>query len=252
MDTTQGYVQKRRGVLEHLERGSLTLLEYGAFDFLLMSADAATGTWWGSAEDLSRACGAKDVDSRKARRLLESLEGKRYIRRFLILGSHSRYPVLLHQYFATKGAANGKVLNAWKSSSYEGLVWEWPPGDAREVSVTCPGHVREDATPLPAPSPQSQGHEKLKIETKTKAGAFSTAVVKEKGPATNHSGAPPHLGENRNAKPTPEPIHALRHDLRRSSHTGPERADEVAARVVRQLQDTARGGRDEWLHDLPR
>lgn len=140
----QGYVQKRRGVVDHLQQGRMTLLEYGAFDFVVLSADKATGVWLGNAQTLSLSCGAGDVSVRQARTLLESLERKRYIRRFSVLGSRSVYPIAVHQYKVTFGARSGTMLDAWNSTSYEELRYEWPPG-ASELPASCPPGGRQVA-----------------------------------------------------------------------------------------------------------
>jgi hypothetical protein len=119
-----GYTQKRRGAVEHLRDGRFTLLEYGAHDLILALADKATGIWWGSAKALAAICGAGDITDRQARHLLESLEKKRYVRRFPKRRGHGNYPVLVNKFEVTFGAYRGMRLNAEKSTDWRSPVYE--------------------------------------------------------------------------------------------------------------------------------
>jgi hypothetical protein len=119
-----GYTQKRRGAVEHLRDGRLTLLEYGAHDLVLALADKKTGIWWGSAKALAAHCGAGDVSERQARHLLESLESKHYIRRFAKKRGHGNYAILINKYEVTFGAHKGMRLNAEKTADWRNPVYE--------------------------------------------------------------------------------------------------------------------------------
>jgi hypothetical protein len=124
MSRTTNFVQKRRGILDHLQEGRLTLLEYAAHDVMLLKADKATGVWFGSAKALACTCGAGDLTDRQARHVLESLESKSYIRRFPTRRSHANYPILIHRYEVTFGAYTGMRLNAWASSNWRQPAYE--------------------------------------------------------------------------------------------------------------------------------
>lgn len=119
-----GYTQKRRGAVEHLRDGRLTLLGYGAHDLLLALADKQTGVWWGSAKALSAICGAGDITERQARHILETLEIGRYIKRFATRRSHGNYPILLNKFEPTCGAYKGLRLNTDKTSDWRAPVFE--------------------------------------------------------------------------------------------------------------------------------
>ena len=119
-----GYVQKRRGVIDHLRDGRLTLLELGAHDVLLLLADKASGMWIGSAKALAANCGAGDITDRQARHLLESLEKKGYIRRFPKRRSHANYPILINRYLITFGANIGSMLNASATTDWRNPVYQ--------------------------------------------------------------------------------------------------------------------------------
>ena len=119
-----GYVPKRRGVLDHLRDGRLTLQQFGAFDALVLLADKASGIWNGSARALAAQCGAGDVSDRQARHLLESIEAGRYIKRFPTPRSHRNYPILIDKFLITFGAHRGKRLNASATSDWRNPVYE--------------------------------------------------------------------------------------------------------------------------------
>lgn len=119
-----GYVPKRRGVVEHLRDGRMTLQMYAAHDLLVLLADKATGIWIGSAKAFAANCGAGDVSERRARHILESLELGGYIKRFPIRRSHRNYPILISRFQPTSGAYSGMRLNAaatkdWRSPVYD-------------------------------------------------------------------------------------------------------------------------------------
>lgn len=126
---TQGYHRTRRGIVEHLQDGRLTLLEAGAFELIRLVADYKTGIWWGSAKALEGKCGAGDIDTRKARRILESLERKGYIRRFATERGRGNYPILIDKFEVSVGAEsaqkimrlNTALTNDWASPYYEDL-----------------------------------------------------------------------------------------------------------------------------------
>jgi hypothetical protein len=119
-----GFIQKRRGILDHLRDGRLTLLELGAHDVVILLADKSTGLWTGSAKALAANCGAGDITDRQARHLLESLEKKGYIRRFPKRRSHANYPILVNRYLVTFGAYSGMTLNASATSDWRKPVYE--------------------------------------------------------------------------------------------------------------------------------
>jgi hypothetical protein len=52
-----GYVQLRRGILEHLQDGRMTSDEFAAFTVMLLKADHKTGVWRGAGKALARLLG---------------------------------------------------------------------------------------------------------------------------------------------------------------------------------------------------
>jgi len=106
-------------------------------------AEKTTGVWWGSAKALSALCGGS-LSQRNARKVLETLGFKGYVRRLTKPGGHSNYPILIDKYECTYGASKGKRLNAEKSTSLEHLVYENAQDDVKE-SVKQE-HVKDGAS----------------------------------------------------------------------------------------------------------
>ncbi len=96
--SSNGFLATRRGLLEHLRDGRLTLREKGAFQTICELAHWKTGVWWGSARALAAICGAGDITERQARKILESLEKAGYIRRFATPGIRASYGIVVDKY----------------------------------------------------------------------------------------------------------------------------------------------------------
>lgn len=118
-----GFIAVRRGLLEHLRRGKLTELEALTFIIILGLANPHTGIWWGSAKSL---WGEYPFygNERRARRALEGLASKWYIKRLSTPGKHSNYPILIDKYEVKVGEKVGLRLNARKSRNERRLCYE--------------------------------------------------------------------------------------------------------------------------------
>jgi hypothetical protein len=109
-----GFVPIRRGILEHIQDGRLTPLEFTAHYLITSQADTRTGKWIGSAKCIASAlC----ITERLARRVLENLSRGDYIRRFPVPGKHVCYPILVHKFHPTSGEHKGEQLDAISSLS---------------------------------------------------------------------------------------------------------------------------------------
>ena len=97
-----GYVQLRRGILEHLQVGRLTSDEFAAFTVILLKADYRTGVWPGTSKTLARLLGWCE---RKGRSVLGELGAKGYL--CITRVRRHRSEVTINRYFGQNSAAPG-------------------------------------------------------------------------------------------------------------------------------------------------
>ena len=121
MTPNTGFVQLRRGLLQHCAEGRMPPSELAAYILLLLSADASTGMVWSSAAALALNFGFSE---RRSRSLLEKLEAGKYIWRFPVPGRHQNYAILIDKFLVSCGARRGQRLNAAKSTSWRELVFD--------------------------------------------------------------------------------------------------------------------------------
>ncbi len=114
MSKSNGFLQLRRGVWEHVRDERMSVTVALAFIYICSEADTRTGVWKGSAKSLSCELG---IHERTARDVLEKMELGDYIRRFALPGRHSCYPILVHKFLVTDGEHGGQHLNALASTS---------------------------------------------------------------------------------------------------------------------------------------
>lgn len=118
---TTGYVQLRRGLFEHVSRGKITALECFIYLAIISNADPSNGTWLGSAGLLAALF---SLSERTCRDILEKLEKKGYLKRFPVPGKHGSYPILVHKFECSQGAAKGQRLNAFSTMIWDAPVFE--------------------------------------------------------------------------------------------------------------------------------
>jgi hypothetical protein len=161
---TNGWLQWRRGILEHLFTGKISKAEYILYTVILAFADPTSGIWEGSAELLARCL---EISDRSCRFQLANLEQKGYIKRFQTPGKNGSYPIFVHNYECTFGAVTGHRLNAAKSTSSRMPVYD----DCRDIAAAVAGTLppslldkertkklsRARAGPTPTPS-QGNGY----------------------------------------------------------------------------------------------
>jgi len=123
------YVPLRRGLEEHAKFGrgfGLTHEQGWAFTLILMRADCETGLWRGSSKALLQ----YNWTHRQAKKILESLEKKGYIKRFCKPRQRGNYLIAVDKYGVTRGPHRGLVVDAKQSTSPESVVYrvweEWP------------------------------------------------------------------------------------------------------------------------------
>jgi hypothetical protein len=93
-----GWYPRRRGILQHLDEGTISLLDAAVHDFLCLIADYRTGVAWASAEKI-KALSPADISLRAIQRSLARLEQIVWIKRFRTHGKRGNYPVVIGKYF---------------------------------------------------------------------------------------------------------------------------------------------------------
>lgn len=114
-----GYVQLRRGLMEHLQDGRLSLLEYAVLIGLILLASKETGSGTINANTLGAFMG-EDLDyesdvprnrQRGKQRLLRNLEAKGYIFRQIVPHSKRAYRFWVNKYLVTDGPNKSRRLD---------------------------------------------------------------------------------------------------------------------------------------------
>jgi hypothetical protein len=142
-----GWYPRRRGILEHLERGDVSLLDIAVHDVLSLWADHKTGVCWASAEKIKALCPA-DFSYKSIMRSLSKLERIGWLKRWMIRGKKGNYPILVCRYFVHQrpGSVHDASMTWWKTSGERTTDWRDVQFDpVHDASFNRPGGVREVA-----------------------------------------------------------------------------------------------------------
>lgn len=176
------FYKRRRGVVDHIEAGTIDLLEDGIHDYLSLKANLVTGNGYAlpagvvstSAPALHAHC--KRVSERTIQRLLNHLEKIGWLKfsPWRTPGKRGNYMVLIcrasvHDLSGKEYRVNGEKTKDWRQPVYE------PVG---EVSASCPssdGEVsayreerveRQEKTRLQKPQASTLAEKKRRIEAR--------------------------------------------------------------------------------------
>jgi hypothetical protein len=149
MNLSGGWVQIRRGLLQHLHDGRLTPGEFTAMVLMILLADSDTGIWTGCSEGLSYVSG-RQVSAKAAKDALRSLEAKGYILRDRTQGQRGIHPILLDKYLVTTGNLRGKRLTLaattdCKRPQYEAVPDGVPHKQPDTVPETVPYTTNQES-----------------------------------------------------------------------------------------------------------
>ncbi|MGO8794780.1 MAG: hypothetical protein ACLQLC_08165 [Candidatus Sulfotelmatobacter sp.] len=158
------FVKNRRGILQHLKEGRISKDEFAAYEFMLLSADAATGVWWGDSVELAAAFGQRDLRQEKAKDVLHGLEEKGYIKRFRQQGSRAKYPILINKYEITVGPLSDRLVDAGST-----VDWRQPAvfTSCDETPVTPPVETPVRPPVVPPPYSRTQDNENSRLQETT-------------------------------------------------------------------------------------
>jgi hypothetical protein len=95
---------RRRGILEHLQAGTISLLDLAVHDFLCLTCDHKTGLASSSAKKIQRLapCDMNTASGYRAiKRSMEKLERLGWIKRWMTKGKKGNYPVLIARFYVS-------------------------------------------------------------------------------------------------------------------------------------------------------
>lgn len=159
-----GFYKRRRGLVEHIENGTIDLLEDGIHDYLSLKANLVidspcsipVGVCFTSAPALHAHC--PRVSERTIQRILQHLESLGWIKTFKIPGRRGNYPTLLcrasvHDLSGNEYRINGAKTMDWRRPVYEPV--DEVSGSCTETGGTLSGYreKREEKEETRRPKP---------------------------------------------------------------------------------------------------
>jgi hypothetical protein len=118
-----GWYARRRGILEHLERGTVSLLDIAIHDFLCLTADFRKGVTWASAEKIHALC-PSGFSLKAIQRSLAKLESLGWLKRFRTHGKKGNYPIVIGKFFVRDVSLSWFSVNLEKTSDYRNVQFD--------------------------------------------------------------------------------------------------------------------------------
>jgi hypothetical protein len=140
-----GYTPIRNGILEHLQQGKLTPLEFSIYMLIHLRADWATGIYRGCALTLAYQFGNPGLQVQIKDALLR-LKRKRYLNYSPDKGRKGGYEILIHKYEPREGRLIGTRLNAWKYEDKAAPEYEPLASDSPDARLRVAGDSPEGRT----------------------------------------------------------------------------------------------------------
>ena len=169
-----GFVKIRRGVIDHVRDGNLSVSEFAVFQLLVLLADSSTGAQTINAAVL-RSCYFQDMTRDTAQRTLSSLEAKGFIFRINPASSRRAYRYVVNKYEATTGP------NRLRRTDLSQVFLTKDINDVRWVECATEIPTGMSAG-IPTGIPNSNKKEEIEKE------ALSSSAGRENGPlALGHS-----------------------------------------------------------------
>ena len=140
-----GHYQRRRGILDHLLSGEVSLLDTGIHDYICLTANAVVGNGdlyppgvtMTSAPALYAYC-PKGISERTVRRSLDHLEKIGWIKRWMVRGRRGNYPVAVARFSVRDLSGREYRVDVVKTRDWRHPVLV----PVHEASATCPQPVR--------------------------------------------------------------------------------------------------------------
>jgi len=140
-----GFYKRRRGILEHLESGTIGLIDLAVHDYLCLKINSVrgngcsipAGVCFTSSAAIYSLC-PREVSERTIRRSLEHLERIGWIKRWTVTGKHGNYPVLV-----ARASVHDLSGNEYRVSAEKTIDWRLPVYvDGEDGASTRRGDVR--------------------------------------------------------------------------------------------------------------
>jgi hypothetical protein len=148
----QGFVQLRRGIIEHLKDGRITSDEFCAYTSMILLADHKTGIWTGCSKVLAKIL---HWSRRQAQAVLKSLRDKKYISGECKRGV-GLYRIKINKYFKEAHGDADEVRMGMRNFAKEAhgdaqLAKKEAHGDAtiQEVSLTPEEKISQEEIAKP-------------------------------------------------------------------------------------------------------
>jgi hypothetical protein len=151
-----GWYPRRRGILEHLDKGFISLLDLAVHDFLCLIADHRTGVAWASSEKIYALC-PLEINSRAIRRSLAKMEEIGWLKRFRVRGRRGNYPIIIARYFVRDASGNWMSVNAERTTDLSNIQFDV----VRDPSFLASETVRD---PVPEPVSEVSGIQYIRSE----------------------------------------------------------------------------------------
>jgi hypothetical protein len=171
MSKSNGFIQSRRGLEEHLDASRLSLFEAGVYLLIHLQANYESGIWVGSAPKIL-ATAPRGTDLRNVQRAIERLREIGFLKVFHTHGQRGNYRALINRYEPQFGALKGMRLNADKSMSWQSPVYESCAEDALKRRSSRAKSDAEDA-PIPKEEEEKEGKEQHHHASPSPAGLDS-------------------------------------------------------------------------------
>ncbi len=148
--SSNGFYRRRRGLLEHMAAGRITLFDDGLHDFLCLNAQSRFGTgsavppgvWVGSARKIYLLTGRHESE-RQIRRSLEKLTRIGWIKRWHEQGRRGDYPILISKLVVRDASGRDFVVSAEDTTDWRHPTL-LPCSDlVRDLSVKRPRTARD-------------------------------------------------------------------------------------------------------------
>jgi len=173
-----GYYKRRRGILEHLESGRISLLELAIHDFLCLKMNCLIGTaatippgvCITSATAIHAVC-PKQISERSIQRCLEHLEEIGWIKRWNERGKRGNYPILVCRQSVADLSGNeyrvsGEDTTDWRNPFLVSVTELSSLRGVADAKLSGDRELRIEKTSTPAASPRSRhspsAHQKSK------------------------------------------------------------------------------------------